>query len=342
MSWKQTIGIERNRKIFEEELRDFLPDRILDFHVHVFSGADLPPGIEYAIDAGGNRIREYTVEELARDYDALFPGRSCKAVCFGVPFPHLPTDANNAYVAGACDGKRFFPLRLLRPEENPDDVERDVLENGFYGFKPYRDYAGKTDPEETEILDFLPEKHVEIADRHGLVIMLHIPKKARLADPSNQEQVAHLCTTYPRAKIVLAHAGRAYYLRGITGNLDRLRKLKNCYFDIAMVQNPEVLEYLFRTIESRRILFGTDIPIALAAGKAVEINDQYTYVTPIPWHLSISDDHEKLVFTSFAYEEIRAVRKAVARIREKESFVEDIFHRSGHNLLSTVETGKKS
>ena len=60
-------------------------------------------------------------------------------------------------------------------------------------------------------------------------------------------------------------------------------------------------------------------------GKSVEINDQYTYVTPVPWELSISDDHKKLVFTSFVYEELRAIRKAVERLGLDRSFVEGLF-----------------
>ena len=34
--WQETTVHERNRKIFEEEIDPWLPERILDFHVHVF------------------------------------------------------------------------------------------------------------------------------------------------------------------------------------------------------------------------------------------------------------------------------------------------------------------
>ena len=68
-------------------------------------------------------------------------------------------------------------------------------------------------------------------------------------------------------------------------------------------------------------------------GKAVEINDQYTYVTPVPWKLSISDDHGRLCFTSFAYEELRAIKKAVARVGLDRQFVRGLFHDNGMRLL---------
>ena len=103
-----------------------------------------------------------------------------------------------------------------------------------------------------------------------------------------------------------------------------------------MVNNWEVLEYLFNNVESYKILYGTDISIALAAGKSVEINNQYTYVTPIPWELSISDDHKKLIFTSFAYEELRAIKKASQKANLSEKEIKNIFYFNGKSLLNGV------
>ena len=175
---------------------------------------------------------------------------------------------------------------------------------------------------------------MKIADKYQLIITLHIPKKERLANPSNQSQIISLAEKYPNAKIVLAHIGRAYYLKNIVGNLDKIKKFPNIYFDLAMLNNWEVLEYLFDNVESYKILYGTDIPIALAEGKSVEINNQYTYVTPILWELSICDEHQKLIFTSFVYEEIRAIKKAVKRFNLSKKFVEDIFFNNGMKLLT--------
>jgi hypothetical protein len=66
----------------------------------------------------------------------------------------------------------------------------------------------------------------------------------------------------------------------------------------------------------------------------VEINDQYTYVTPVPWDLSISDEHRKLIFTSFLYEELRAIRRAVERVGFSRDFVRGLFYENGIQLLS--------
>ena len=59
--------------------------------------------------------------------------------------------------------------------------------------------------------------------------------------------------------IVLAHVGRAYYLRNIVGSLEDVAGLPNVFYDLAMLNNWDVLEYLFARVPSERILFGTDM-----------------------------------------------------------------------------------
>jgi len=331
--WRETTQHERNRRIFEEELDDFLPEKILDFHVHIVNEGVVPAGQNYC--AGGHAIATYDFADLKQDLPLIYPRRATFAVCFGSPSLAHDMARNNDYVAAHADHKRFFPLRLFDPTE-PDHgaVRRDILANRFLGLKPYLDYVRKADRNQVEVAEMLPDWIMEVADELRLLVMLHIPRPGRLADPLNQRQVADLCRRYPNATIVLAHIGRAYYLKNIVGSLDRLKDLPNLYFDLAMLNHWEVMEYLFRTAAAEKILYATDIPIALAPGKSVEINDQYTYVTPVPWDLSISDDHGKIVFASFLYEELRAIRKAVERLGLSRDFVRAIFFENGMRLLT--------
>lgn len=333
--WKETAKQERNLRIFQEELEDFLPSRILDFHVHIFPKDTIPSGQE-KFSCAGHKIAQYTFKELTEDLVDIYPNKDCCAVCFGMADRKCDTHNNNEYVVKSCDHKQFFPLRLLRPEDNPEIVAREIKEKNFFGFKPYLNYVNNK-VEDVEINDMLPGRLMKIADDFSLIIMLHIPKKGRLADPVNQRQIVELAERYPKAKIVLAHIGRAYFLKNIVGHLDKIRHFPNLYYDLAMLNNWEVLEYLFDNVESYKILYATDIPIALAPGKSVEINNQYSYVTPVPWKLSISDHHKKLVFTSFLYEELRAIKKAVERLNLPKSFIEDIFYNNGMKLLKSVK-----
>jgi len=202
--------------------------------------------------------------------------------------------------------------------------------------KPYPGYARKPDVNDATVPEMLPAWAMEVINELGRMVMLHIPRKARLADPLNQRQVVELCERYPNARVVLAHIGRAYYLKNIVGNLDRFKELPNLYYDIAMLNHWEVLAYAFDVLPEERLLYGSDAPIAFAPGKSVEINNQYTYVTPAPWELSISDDHGKLVFTSFLYEELRAVKKAVTQLGKSDGFVERFFSGNAERLIAEV------
>lgn len=334
--WRETTKHQRNRIIWEEEFEDFVPEKVLDFHVHVYHAETIPPDCE-PYSCAGHPLPRYDLNMLSEDLAELYPGRETSAVIFGTPHVEYDRERNNAYVAEAADKKRFFPLRLFDPvTDTPETLEPDLASKRFLGLKPYLNYVRKEDPNEVEIREMLPDWAMEIVNEHGLLVMLHIPRKQRLADPLNQEQLVELCRTYPKAQIVLAHVGRAYFLKNVEGNLDSLVDLPNLYYDLAMVSNPEVLEYLFTKAPHNRILYATDLPIAVAPGKSVEINNQYTYVTPVPWHLSISDDHGKLVFTSFLYEELRGIRKAVERCGLKKDVVEAVFYGNGRRLLDSV------
>lgn len=334
--WRETTKHERNRIIWEEELEDFVPESVLDFHAHVFHAETIPSGCE-PYSCAGHALPSYDLNALSQDMAELYPGRDTSAVVFGLPHVEYDRVSNNDYAGRAADKKRFFPLRLFDPlEDTPEAVETDLASGRFLGLKPYLNYLRKDDPNTVEIAEMLPGWAMEIVNAHGLLVMLHIPRKERLADPLNQKQLVALCGAYPEARIVLAHVGRAYFLKNVQGNLDALAGLPNLYFDLAMVSNPEVLEYVFTVAPRERILYATDLPIAVAPGKSVEINNQYTYVTPVPWHLSISDDHGKLVFTSFLYEELRGIRKAVERCGLGKDFVEAVFCGNGRQLLDSV------
>lgn len=330
--WKETTSQERNRIVFQEELDAFLPDTILDFHIHAFNRNSIPAGETFS--CAGHPIREYTLDELRADLANVYPGRKTQAVCFGFPEVEYDREENNRYLAEGCDRESFYALRLFDPlADTPESLREDLNTGKFFGLKPYPDYVRKSNLNEVEIHEMLPAWAMEIVNERAAIVMLHIPRAARLADPLNQRQIVELAKRYLNARIVLAHIGRAYYLRNVLGNLDALKEFSNLYFDLAMVNHWEVMEYLFQTIPAERILYGTDIPLALAPGKSVEINDQYTYVTPVPWKLSISDDHRKIRFTSFLYEELRAIKKAAQRLNLDRDFVEGLFYRNGMRLL---------
>ena len=332
IDWRDAGFIERSRAIFRSEFDSFLPDRIIDAHVHISQAGLYPPAEPN--NSGGVPLTRFDYDDLKFGFKTFLPNRSTGAICFGSPNVSLDNTANNRYVAeNAPDG--FYPFRLLDPVKDTEKILRaDIETYGFIGLKPYLTFVRKKNEDDVEISEMLPDWAMRVADEKRLLITLHIPRKQRFADPLNRAQIERLARSYPNATLLIAHIGRAYFYQNIVGSLDNLIDLPNVYLELAMVQNADVLEYCFSRFPLDRIIYATDAPIAFAPGASVEINNQYSYITPNEWKLAIHDAKPRIEYTSFMYEELRAIKKAAVRSRLKESVIEDLFYRTTLQLVS--------
>lgn len=331
--WRETTTKPANLKIFREELDAFLPEKILDFHVHVFPEGSAPAGETF--DCCGHPITRYDLDDLRRDLPEFYPGRQTAAVCFGWPHPKYHTGVMDRYLAEGCDRERFFALRLFDPlVDTPETLRADLMTGHYYGIKPYPEYPRAADVRTVEIDQMLPPWAMEVVNDLGLLVMLHIPRPGRLEDPVNQAQLLRLCQNFPKAKIVLAHIGRSYYPSAVLGQLDRFLGLENLWYDTTMVCHWEVIAHTIQKVRPDRILYGTDLPLAAAAGASVAFNNQYTYVTPVTWKLAIHDDRSRLKFTSFLYEQLRAIKQAIEATGRDRALTEAIFWENGMSLLA--------
>lgn len=330
--WRVEEQKARDCKIFAEELDDFVPSRVLDFHVHTFNEAGTRFGKTPA-NFGGQYLDAYLVDDFFIDQATAFPGRDFALVQLGLVRPEYDIPAVNAYNEQA-DPSRCFPLRVFDPhQDTPEGVDADLARGKFYGLKPYPDLGNPERVPEATIEQMLPDWVMEIANAHRSIIMLHIPRPGRLEDPLNQEQLDRLCTRYPDARIVMAHVGRAYFLRNVVGNLEVVKKHDNLYIDTSMVNHWEVLAYAFKELPNHKILYGSDAPIAFAPGKSVEINNQYSYVSPLKWPIAIEDTTGRIQFTTYLNEQLRAIRKAVEVNGLGSDWVENYFWNNGMRLL---------
>ncbi|MGQ9622507.1 MAG: amidohydrolase family protein [Candidatus Caldatribacteriaceae bacterium] len=322
--------------IFNRELQDFLPERIFDAHVHLWKRNVLPPSFRNDLPSLPVVVEEFTHQELQAFYALAFPGREVQFLIFGMPYPGVDLEENNHYVSACLDASRFFGLALVSPETSVTYLEKLFQEKAFVGYKPYWTFVTHKEQNEVQILDMLTEEQLHYANRRGLCVVLHIPRKLRLADPLNVEQLLYLLHNYPRIQILLAHLGRSYCLWSIERFLDKLLAAKNLFFDITVVQNWEALEFLFRRVEPERVIFGSDLPISAVRGQMVCVNDQSLFITQEAYPWSVSNPSLGYRFTYMLYESIRAVKKACQRVGWSYREVEQIFYGNASRVIDKV------
>lgn len=322
---------------YQSEVAAVLPAAVLDFHTHIWrpdqrlapGERDQAPGSRYVVVED-----DYSIEALLADGARLFPGRGFSAVCFGNPTPATDTAKTNAYAAQATARPGLFPLIITgRDTLPPDELERRVRQEGFFGYKVYLPWRGD-DYGQVTIEQMIGPAQMSLADELGLVVLLHVPRAGRLADPLVQEGVRRLAGDSPRAAIVLAHCGRCYLPDEMQAASGAVRDLANVYLDTAMVMDPTVLQIALEQIGPERLLFATDLPVAAMRGRRVYVMDHWVDVVlsgyPQSAYRVASDD---IRATFMAWEIVLAVRRAAERVGLDEAALHAIFYDNGMALL---------
>ena len=327
-----------SKRVYEEELRDWLPDRIIDCHVHIshseFTG-EVSPERHAQIWAMEVAPHEPTWELLRTDYQTLFPGKELWTLAFGNVYREVDIEANNDYVlAGGQDPvNKARVLAVTRPEWDAERIV-ELLQQGFLGIKPYPDLA-PAGMENASIYDFLPREHLAAADEAGAIVMLHLPRPARLGDPENVKELLEIHESYPAVKLIVAHIGRSYCLPTAQSGLPALADAKGIYFDTAANLNADVFAYALETIGQERILFGSDLPVMLMLGVREHVGEKYINYTDgdYSWNTNRKSPEEEANYTYFLYEELRAIKDAIKRTGLGEEAVQRVFYSNCADLL---------
>ena len=303
---------ERDAEYYERFLQARLPAEIFDVHMHL----NLPEHVS-AVDEQ-RLLSDWALEcgyVLSCD-DAyavaaeLFPG--CEYRIAGFPWPIREADlrANNDYLAQMKRDGRLHPFMSLRPDWDTEEVEQTLLQGGFVGFKPYQDIVSGVKGADIGIFDFLPERQWRIADKHGKAVMLHLPRKQRLADPDNIAELLKARERFPDTEIIVAHLGRSFCPHFLREGLSQLGSAVSGFrFDISGVTNPEVLDMAFARLDPENILFGSDMPIFLWHGTRRWTERTYLNISreQFHWNTVRPQPEEAESFTLFLYEQLRHI-----------------------------------
>ena len=322
---------------FDQHLKDRLPTRIFDAHVHL----NLPEHVsavpqerwlsDWALECG----HVLPVEDAYQCADELFPGIEYSIAGLPLPVKEADLEANNRYLAGEQSHGRIVAFMGVKPEWDPEEVERGLIENGFVGFKPYPDMVSGAKGEDIGILDFLPPRQWEVLDRCGKAVMLHVPRRGRLADDANVRELLECRQRYPKVTIIVAHFGRSFCPIYLSEGLRKLGDVSGFLFDTSGVINPAVYDVAFDRIDPQNILFGTDMPVFFWHGRREWSETGYTNLTreAYSWNRNRRDPATEATYTLFLYEQARSILDAAERHGLTSAQQQALFHDNAQGAL---------
>ena len=327
-----------DKAYYEREIQDFLPERVIDAHAHVYSREHRDPSfVETLTDRSQNWpnlvAADNPMEDLEETYRILFPGKQVTPVVFGMPTLRYFWKKSNEYLARESQKTGYPALMLTPPALTAEELEEGLVQGGFRGAKVYLDYAPAYIPgKEIRIFDFAPHHQLEVLNALGSVLMLHIPRPGRLKDPVNIEQMLEIDRRYPNIKLIIAHIGRAYAMEDLGGSLDILKD-SHMWIDFSANTNQQVFEETLKKIGAERMLFGSDLPIVRMRVKRIVENGVYINIVPKGSYGDISGDphmretegKEADSLSFFLYEIIVAMRRACETVGASRADVDAMF-----------------
>jgi glutamate-1-semialdehyde 2,1-aminomutase len=315
--------------LFNTLLRAFVPPNSFDAHLHLFRRVDAPGSVPGRIFDDEGRAGWSAYQRSLGEW--MGDRRPIAGLAFAFPTAGLDTPTANRFVADEVRKARSAqPLMMIRPQDDPAQVETAISAARFAGFKVYHVFARRTDTFEAGIEEFLPDWAWELADRRNLAIMLHIVRKRALADPANQAYIRDRCLRFPGARLILAHAARGFCGRHTVEGIASLRGLDNVYFDTSAVCEAAPLEAILREFGPRRLLFGSDFPVSEMPGRCVSIGDGFV------WLYENNVDWEGAPFARpvpIGLESLLALEQACRTMRLRDDDVEQIFGGNARQML---------
>ena len=255
MAIKVTDYSAHDQQIWDEELQDFVPDRVFDAHMHLFNPEHL------SADARSKNTWGYTDFSMMQQWaERLYPGRETHFLALGTPVVGIDVAAHNDWCIQEISRDPASRMnRLVTPSCSVQQIERDVREKGFIGLKPYRFFSVTGDVAQCRIEEFLPHEQLELANELGLWVTMHLSRFHGCADELNLKDLQDFtCHRYPKVKWILAHCARSFTYWPIRQAIEQLRDMPNIWYDVSAVTDVRPMITLFSREDRRRIFYGSD------------------------------------------------------------------------------------
>jgi glutamate-1-semialdehyde 2,1-aminomutase len=313
-----------------KDVQGFLPDRIFDIHAHIYRVADLNLSQANVLSEGPQEVTlDVWRERMGKQVGKL---RLQGGLFFPVPAYSCDVEKLNEFLLTQLEkAPGSKGLAVISPESSRNKIAEYLKNPGICGFKPYHVFSKEKPTFQASLASYLPEWAWEMAERHGLVIMLHMVKDLALADSGNQREIRTMCLKHPHVKLILAHAGRGFNALKTVNGLPGLKGLQNVWFDTAAICEPASIIAILREFGPHKILWGSDFPVSETRGRSVTVGDGFVWLQPdtVYWDRILPMCRPILV----GIESLRAIREAADRFCLNAQDLQDIFCDNALRLL---------
>lgn len=329
--------------VYEKELLNFLPTEFADCHIHIYKNTFKAYG---AANGGSTWVDvmadEMTSEQMHKAFSELFPKNKVLPLVFGGCLHDF--DETNAYVEAEAAKYGYPALYRTDYAMEPELLEENMKKGGFIGFKPYLTNCPSYIPiPEIRIFDFLPHEQLEVANKNGWIVMLHIPRSKRLRDAVNIAQLIEIEKKFPNVKLVVAHIGRAYSKQDIGDAFEILKNTKNMMFDFTANVCDDAIKACIEAVGTKRLMFGSDLPVAIMRmfRTTDETGFYYNHVPRGIYGDTFDDPHMKISdrqnITLMIYEQILAFKRVAQELKLSDNSVEDIMYGNAKRLIDAAK-----
>lgn len=328
-------------QIYRSELEGFLPVDVVDAHVHLWTPECLaePVSDERYTSTMLEMIDGFSAAAMTRVYAELFPRKRVRGVVFGLAAFEADASRIDAFVAGETAN---VAARLLIPPWGREpgmhrrvptvaELGRLLTDGRFVGFKPYPEHARHRRLEDVSVDDIVTEEQWRLADEGSLAIMLHLPRRRGIADPSNVATLEERLDRFRGARVVLAHLGVPAHRADLTVGLDRLDQYPNLFLDTSMVTDAGLVSTAIEAVGPARVLFGTDLPFSLVRGHKEVRDGRSRLMTQEPYRFGLVAGRR---CTYLLYASILAIKSAAARLGLTGADVQAVFADNARHVFT--------
>ena len=333
-----------DRAFWGEHLADWLPEKIIDAHVHIADPAlrriPMTDAMrrQFWVSEVLVPIRAETLEEC---YRTVFPGKRVTSLAFGMPDLDYDIGASNDYVQNECSLRDWLGLALLIPQWDQKRIERELCRPGIIGMKPYYSMIGwnrdtRDQYIEAGIFDFLPHYALEVLEERRAWVTLHVPKSQRLGHPDNLREIREIRRRYPHVVLVIAHLGRCYTEKQALEGILPLAGDPGIYFDTSAVVNPDSHRVALEAVGTERLVYGSDNPVFFMRGRRQFTENSYINRTNHDFFFNKNRESPEIEanYTLMMYEDIFAIKTAMQQLGMTDKTCrENLFCRNAEKMM---------